>query len=289
MLSAGADRNIGTGDGEGPRAVQNRTGYVAGSDSVGITLVNNEFITYTWWGTIRERTVVDAPTATPPTQDGGLVSGIQAVAVAIGQGATPANTDPSDPVYSGDAVRFNADADRPNSPTLLTAIAGRRLSSVDQTTGVGIDGLGMVDSTRGFVSGIDGSTESDDFVAGIGDTLKFNIDIFADIRKLAPPDGDHKLALAITNARSGPKGATDADIGYAVLKSWDDISLSGRNLTEVIKFRYVIQAGDFRQPRRTGRPGRPEKRGRGLSHRSGRQLERGSGKGRNGRCEQRPR
>ena len=245
MVSASVRRDVvddpsSPGTTEGPRRTTALTdgssGYHAGTDSVVITVANNEFITYTWHGTIRERVA---------TEDGGLVSGIQAVAVASGLGATSA--DVSAPVYSGDAVKFSVDADRPNTPTTLTAIRGRRLSSVvvaDPATD-GILGLGMADTLRGFVSGITGSGESDDFVAGIGDTLKFNIDIFANIQKLAPPDGDHKLALAITNAREGPKGATDADIAYAVLKSWDDIALSGRNLTQPIEFRYVIEAGDF--------------------------------------------
>ena len=228
-VSASVLRNVGDLQGEGPRAIQNELGAVVGTDSVRITVVNNEFITYTWWGTIRVRM------ADP---DGGLVEGIRAVAVAVDGGIfSPA-------VVSGDAVQFAADADRPTSPADLTAVAGIKLSNAAETSDP-ILGLGAVDTTRGYIRGIPTSNGLSDFAAGIGDTIKFNIDITEQLLKVV--DGGHKLALGISNARSGPDQteAQGGAKGFADLKYWDEISLVGRNLTELIQFRYVIQEGDF--------------------------------------------
>ena len=214
-----------------PRGFQGEAGA---ADSVRITSVRGEMITYTWWGTIDERIV------NPDAADGGLTEGIRAWARAVDP-----DDDDSAPLVSDASLTFGVDNDRPDAPTLLSLIDGAGFADSRD----GIAGLGVVDTTRGYVTGITGGTASD-FVAAIGDTLKFDIDIADQILKLVDPPR-HKLALGISNGRVGPDVAADADAGVTAETGFanhlylEEVSLAGRDLTQDIEFRYVIKPGDF--------------------------------------------
>ena len=176
--------------------------------------------------------------------DGGLQKNLRAVAVAIDAGTPTAEVVPS-----GTDIQFDVDGDRPDSPAALTAVEAAGLGVFNPTLSPPVDeppGIGIVDTTRGFVVGLTATGDAaidNAFVAGIGDTLKFNINVTPQILKIV--DEGHKVGLGLSNARLGD-GDADATPPVEAYDEYKFFNVSlGQDPTQQIAFRYVIQADDF--------------------------------------------